>query len=105
MSLKAYGDIFNIESLSQSKLLPSDLYDFIYSALVSGANEDGVYVDFTPRIVSQWLPEADDDEASKPLLEMLDQTKRRIERQLERAKNGPAPTTGAKAKKPKKATN
>lgn len=103
MTLKAYSDLFSIEALSAQKLLPSDLYDFLYSALVSGANEDGLHVDFTPRIVSQWLASADDEEASKPLLEMLNQTKQRIERQLERSKNGPAPAKGPKAKTSKTA--
>lgn len=102
MTLKAYSDLFSLEALSAQKLLPSDLYDFLYSALVSGANEDGLYVDFTPRIVSQWLANAEDEEAGKPLLEMLNQTKQRIDRQLERSKNAPAPTKGAKAKQSKK---
>lgn len=106
MTLKAYGELFSLTAIRDSKLLPSDIYDFIYSALVSGANEDGLHVDFTPRVVSQWLTKVDDEEAGKPIMEMLEQTKQRIERQLERqSKNASAPTTGAKSKTKKAAKN
>ena len=96
MTLADYNGLFNITALRENKLLPADAYDFIYSALASGAAEDDLYIDYTPRIVGQWLSEAEDEEASKPLLEMVAQTIRRFERHLEReAKKAPAPTKPA----------
>ena len=92
MTLQDYNNLFNLVALRENKLLPADVYDFIYSALASGAVEDDLLLDYTPRIVGQWLGEAEDAEASKPLLEMVSQAMRRIERHLEReAKKAQAP--------------
>jgi len=60
MTLQDYNNLFNLVALRENKLLPADVYDFIYSALASGAVEDDLLLDYTPRIVGQWLGEAED---------------------------------------------
>ena len=64
MTLQDYNNLFNIVALRENKLLPADVYDFIFSALASGAVEDDLRLDYTPRIVGQWLGEAEDAEAA-----------------------------------------
>lgn len=107
MSLKAYGELFGLDSLREQRLAQKDLRDFIYSALAAGYEEDGLTVDFTPQKVGNWLgdPATDPDEAGKPIGEMLNQMRKRVEAFVDRAsKNEQAPTpTPAKAKGPKKA--
>lgn len=98
MSISAYNNLFSLDVLRENKLEAGDLRDFVFSALASGAIEDGLPVDFTPRMVSQWIDDADDPtQPARPLLEMLAQAQQRWERQAERLKNAAPP----KATKPK----
>lgn len=92
MSLKAYGELFSPQRLSLNLLSADDARDFIYSALASGYQVDGLRVDYTPFQVGFWLDDAEADEAAKPFNEMLTQLKKRIDQQLERVKNDEAPT-------------
>jgi hypothetical protein len=91
MSLQDYGKLFSPTTLRDVAISGGDVRDFIYSALVSGAEVDKVEVDFTPTEVGYWIDDADPDEVSKPFKEMLNQLLRRYERQLERLKNAEAP--------------
>lgn len=103
MSLKAYGDLFNPLTKPQERLSGEDIRDFVYSALKSGAEEDGLPVDYSARMVSQWIDQSDDpQQAAKPLEEMYRQMTARVERQVERLKNAAAPSKPGP--KPKKAT-
>jgi hypothetical protein len=101
MSLQAYGELFGLEALRTLSFSIGDLRDFVYSALVSGAEVDGLPFDYSPAQVGYWLDEADDLEASKPMRELVRQFQVRFERQQERSKNGtaPLPKTEAGAKK------
>lgn len=92
MSLKAYGELFSPQRLSRNELSGDDARDFIYSALASGYQVDGLTVDFTAQQVGFWLDDCDAEEAAKPFNEMLVQLTRSIEQQMERAKNAGAST-------------
>lgn len=106
MSLQAYSDLFELDALRTLSFGIGDFRDFVYSALVSGAQIDGLEVDFTHKDVGFWLDEADNAEAAKPMRELVRQYKVRYDRQQERAKNAPAPTPATKAgPKPKPRTS
>lgn len=93
MSLKAYGELFSPPRLARNELSADDARDFVYSALASGYQVDGLRVDFTPMSVGFWIDEADAEEIAKPFTEMLAQLTRRMQQQQERAGNAEAPTT------------
>lgn len=113
ISLMEYGELFSPQNLQDKKLKGGDIADFVYSALVAGAEWDGLRVEFNHIHVRSWFdsPDADSNELTKPLTEMFNQMKTRIEREVERAGNAVAPqkemrgskATGKKAttKKPK----
>lgn len=104
LSLKAYGELFSPVALEKGAFTGGDLRDFVYSALVSGYEVDGLRVDFTPAQVGYWIDDAEATEAAKPIGEMLKQLVKRYERQADRAKNAAAPSskkTGPKQRKPK----
>jgi hypothetical protein len=104
ISLKEYGELFSPQNLQELNLKGGDIADFVYSALIAGAEYDGLRVDFNHIHVRAWLDDADPQEGSKPIGEMLNQAVERAKRAAERAGNGPAPlkaTKGGKnAKKP-----
>jgi len=106
MSLQAYGALFGLDALRTLSFSIGDLRDFVYSALASGAEIDGLPLDFTPAQVGYWLDEADELEAAKPMRELIRQFQVRYERQQERSKNAAAPTptaaAGPKTPKPRK---
>lgn len=102
MSLAAYGELFSPQNLSEANLSGGDVRDFVYSALVSGCEVEGQEVAFTPSQVGYWIDDASADEVGKPFKMMLDQVVKRYQRQLERSKNGEAPTQ-IKKKGPAKA--
>lgn len=102
MSLTAYGELFNPQNLSEAELSGGDVRDFVYSALVSGCEVDGLAVDFAATQVGYWIDDADAAEVSKPFKEMLTQVVRRYQRQLERLKNDEAPTQPKAKAGPKK---
>jgi hypothetical protein len=102
MSLAAYGELFNPQNLSEHTLSGGDVRDFLYSALASGCEVDGLPVDFTPTQVGYWIDDADAMEVSKPFKEMGAQIMKRYHRQLERLKNEEAPTTTTTKTGPKK---
>lgn len=93
LSVKGYGELFSPARLQANELSAADVRDFVYSALVSGHEIDGLKVGFTPSQVGLWIDDAETDEVMKPLREMVAQLIKRIERTAERAKNVPAPTS------------
>lgn len=93
LSVKAYGELFSPARLQANELSAADVRDFVYSALVSGHQIDGLEVGFTPSQVGLWIDDAETDEVMKPLREMVAQLIKRIERTAERAKNALAPTS------------
>lgn len=92
MSLHDYSELFSLDRLRNNELSAADFRDFVYSALVSGYQIDGMRPDFSHTQVGFWLDDAIPDEAGKPLHEMITQFTKRIERAIERAKNAQAPT-------------
>jgi hypothetical protein len=102
MALGTYGELFSPQSLSEATLSGGDVRDFVYSALASGCEIDGLPVDFTPTEVGYWIDDAEASEVSKPFKEMLAQVVKRYQRQLDRLKNAEAPTATKKGPKAKK---
>lgn len=85
----------------RKEMTPAEHRDFIFSALVAGAQRERQPVDFTKEDVGDWLDEADAIEAAKPLLMQIQLMADRMTRQG----NAPAPQLTASrggAAKPKK---
>lgn len=91
LSLKAYGELFSLDNIKNLALSVDDVRDFVYSALASGCQLDKLPLDFTPEDVGFWLDEAPEEEPAKIFKAMGEQTVRRFQQQLERAKNAQAP--------------
>lgn len=100
ISIQQFGELFS----DPATLKGGDIADLVYSALVAGAEWDGLRVDFNHIHVRAWIDDADATEAAKPLTEMIEQTKQRLQRATERVGNAPAPlkTTKGGSKKTKK---
>lgn len=102
VSLKEYGELFSLSNLQAQNLQGGDIADFLYSALVAGAEWDGLRVEFTHIHVRAWSDDAPADEVARPLLEMLNQSLLRAQREAERLGNGPAPLKAQRGgKKPR----
>lgn len=97
LSVKAYGELFSLSAIRDLSLSLEDVRDFVYSALASGAMVAKQPVDFTADEVGYWLDEADELDVAKVFTEMGEQTVRRFQNQLERAKNAQAPTQASEA--------
>lgn len=107
ISLKEFGELFSPHNLKEQKIKGGDIADFVYAALVAGADWDGLRVEFNHIHVRSWFDEVkvDSQELTKPLVEMLHQTVARAQHEAERAGNAVAPlkaTRGGKAAKTKK---
>lgn len=84
----------------RKEMTPAEHRDFIYSALVAGAQRERQPVDFTKEDVGDWMDEADAQEATKPLTMQIQLMADRMTRQG----NAPAPQLTASkggASKPK----
>ncbi|SNR92448.1 hypothetical protein [Hymenobacter mucosus] len=104
MSIKAYSEMFSPQNLQAQNLTAGDIADFVYSSLVAGAEWDGLRVELTPLHVRAWVDDAQTEETTKPIAEMLKQVVARAERDAERAGNAQAPPAakrGSKAAKKK----
>lgn len=114
MDLADYNDMFAslLPSLGEDGavlppkrryLSPGENRDFLYSSLAAGAQNERLPVDFTAEQVGNWLDSDEEsaEEVAKPLLMHLTLMQQRIDRQLARLGNAPAPAAGP-AQKPKK---
>ncbi len=116
MDLADYNDMFGslLPSVDESGALvppkrrhlsPGENRDFLYSSLAAGAQNDRRPVDFTAEEVGNWLDDDSEtgEEVAKPLAMHLELMQQRIERQLARLGNAPAPLpAGPKAKAKRK---
>jgi hypothetical protein len=96
LPLTAYYELFS----ETSRLLGGPYRDFVYSALVAGAERAGHQVDYSHLTVGEWMddPATDPKELSKPLSEMFAQLAAKAEAQAEREKKAqPTPKKAVKS--------
>lgn len=99
----ATGAAFKPEG--RKELTPSELRDFVYSALAAGTKREGHAVDFDADTVGDWIDEAQPEEIMKPLTTHIQLLAQRLHRQAGRPGNAPAPALVANrgGRSPKKA--
>ncbi|MBC6988933.1 hypothetical protein [Hymenobacter sp. BT491] len=110
LSLEQYNEQMGVDALQKGLKLGAAI-DFLYSALASGAQNNGLPIDFDPTTVGQWMDEAEESpeqlqEIGKPVAMYIELIKERANRYLAQRGNAPAPMRVSKpapAPKPKKA--
>lgn len=90
------GEPFTPEG--RKEMTPSEHRDFLYSALAAGAQNERLAVDFTSNDVGNWLDEADQKEATKPVLMQIQLMADRLQR------GQPGGNVVAQPEKPKRAS-
>jgi hypothetical protein len=88
LTLAEYYDLFG----NTARLLGGPYRDFLYSALLAGADRAGIELDFERLDVGEWMddPNTDPAELAKPLNEMLAQLSAKAEANAARQKKAPS---------------